>query len=357
MPKPSAPYELHKLYNGEVEVKFFTTGHIYKIHDKKYKRNWEQSPSPSGIAGKMDKGAGLMMYAMSESMKYITRTLRNTSLEDAIEGNEFSLTEMFKKARQAHIDKTQLGQSVGTKSHDYVERLLKALIQAQTTKTQFIVPPVPSINDLQADLLASFTNIATIVKFDSVANAERFAATIAKDINVRTHLWQEAFLVHTACESAREFFVAAVKQGVLRPLSVEKIVHSRKYFFTGRFDSILEFTKPFSWRGYGIPKGIYIVDFKTSNKSVDYPMGIYPNFLPQVGLYDVALCEEFPEWRDKITGHLILGSSKHGDGFFPYVAKDREANRQWGIDLVPVVEHMHLGEKELRGVDLYGGKK
>ena len=357
MPKPAAEFVLHRLYKGEVEIKVFPKSHTYKVYDPRNKRNWEISPSATGLTGTMEKGAGLMVYAMSESMKYLDRQFTNKSLKSMVEDEKFNFKDLFRQARQAHIDKSGLGKRVGTASHSFVEELLKSLKQSQDKGAQFIVPPVPRATDLSSELRQSWENIIEVYKFDKIETVEKYREIVNKDIEVRGRLWQETLMVQRACEGAREFFVEAVKQGVLKVWAVEQLVHSRKYFFSGQFDCILEFVKPFTWRGYPIAAGVYITDFKTSNPAVDYPMGIFPNHLAQVGLYDVAYCEEFPEVAERITAHLILGSSKHGLGFHPYVSNKRDRNRKWGVGLVPTNEYMHQADKELKGLNLYGGGK
>lgn len=356
MPKPPAPFVLHTLYKGQVEIKELVNSHTYKVNDPANSREWEVSPSATGLTGTMEKGAGLMVYAMSEAMKYMDRQFTNLSVKSAIENPDFTLKEMFKKARQAHIDKSGLGKRVGTASHNYVEELLKALQQSQKRHLQFVVPPAPMAIDLKAELKQSWLNIIEVYNFDKIETVDKYREIVNRDIEVRSLLWQEALMLQRTCVSAREFFIAAVKAGVVKVWAVEQIVHSRELFFSGRFDCILEFVKPFEWRGYTIAKGVYITDYKTSNPGVDYPMGIFPNHLAQTGLYDVAYCEEFPEVKDRITGHLILGSSKHGLGFHPYVSTKRNRNRNWGKALVPVMEYMHQAEKELKGLNIYGGK-
>lgn len=356
MPKPPAQFELLTLYKGEVQIKYFPNSHSYKINDPKNGRNWEISPSVTGVTDKMEKGAGLMMYAMSEAMKYMDQTFHNKSMRSMIDDSDFTLTQFFKDARMAHKTKTGLGQRVGTASHDYVEKLLRAFKRSQDTNTGFVVPPVPRALDVRAELEQSYRNILEVVNMKSMKDIDKYKELVLRDINIRSLIWQEAMMVQNACDAAREFFVAAAKLGAIKVWKVEQFVHSRKLFVTGRFDCILEFTKDFTWRGYTIYTGIYFCDFKTSNAAVDYPMGIFPNHLAQVGLYDVAYCEEFSEIKDRIKGHLILGSSKYGEGFHPYVSLKRERNCNWAIALVPVMEFMHQGEKELKGLNLYGEK-
>lgn len=359
MPRPPAQFEIIKLYKGKVEIKYYPKSHAYKIHDAEYARNWEKCPSVTGLTGNMDKGAGLMMYAMSEAMKYMDRQFINTSMKNAIEDPKFSIKEMFKSARAAHISKSDLGKRVGTTSHEYVEKLLRSLMKSQKAGTEFLIPTAPSAIDLRTELNDSWNNILDLYvdRFDKLENVDKFREIITKDIELRGLVWQEAQMVEKATTAARDFFVQAVKQGALKVWDVERLVHSRKLFVSGRFDSVLEFVKPFTWRGYTIPIGIYITDFKTSNAAIDYPMGIFPNYLPQLGLYDIAYCEEHPSMRERITGHLILGSSKHGDGFHPYVSSDRERNRQWGELLSPLNEFIYQGTKELKHLDLYGAKQ
>ena len=236
------------------------------------------------------------------------------------------------------------------------EKLLKAFKKAQDTGTQFIVPPVPRAMDLASELKQSWANIIDVYDFKTMGQIDKYREVISRDVEVRSLIWQESLMVQNACEGAREFFIAAAKQGAIRVWAVEQLCHSREMFISGIFDSVLEFVKEFVWRGYPIGTGIYITDYKTSNPGVDYPMGIFPNHLAQVGVYDVAYCEEHPEMLNKIKGHLILGSSKHGEGFHPYVSLKRKRNREWAKALVPVLECMHQAEKELKGLQLYGGK-
>lgn len=356
MPKPPAKFELFTMYKGEVQVKFFPNSHTYKILDPKYKRNWEVSPSATGVTDKMEKGAGLMMYAMSEAMKYMDQVFMNKPFRLMVDDEKFTLTQLFKDARQAHKDKSALGKRVGTTSHAYVEALLTAFKKAQDTGTQFVVPQVPRAVDLANELRESYENIIGVYSFKTMKDVEKYREVVNRDIEVRAKIWQEAMMIQNACEAARQFFLAAAKAGALRVWAVEQFVHSRELFVSGKFDSILEFVKNFTWRGYTIYTGVYITDFKTSNPAVEYPMGIFPNHLAQVGMYDVAYCEEHPEVMDRIKGHLILGSSKTGEGFHPYVSTKRERNRQWAIALAPVLEFMHQGEKELKGLQLYEGK-
>lgn len=357
MPKPPAEFELLRLYGGQVEVKFLINSHTYKVNDPKYGRVWEVSPSVTGLTDSMEKGAGLMVYAMSEAMKYMDRTFLNKPFKTMVDDPEFTLQKMFKEARQAHLDKSALGKRVGTDSHSYVETLLKNFKKAQDEGGSFSVPPVPRASDLADELKQSWLNIIEVYEFKDPATVDKYREVVNRDIEVRGRIWAEAFMVQHACQAAREFFVAAAKQGALRVWAVEQFVHSREFFFSGKFDAILEFIKPFVWREYPIGVGVYFTDFKTSNPGVDYPMGIFPNHLPQVGLYDVAYCEEHPQLADRIKGHMILGSSKTGGGFHPYVSLKRERNREWGKSLVPVVEFMHQGEKELKGLQLYGGNR
>lgn len=355
MPKPPAEFRLYKRYGGDVQIKFYPNSHRYKVYDEKYKRDWEISPSATGLTGSMDKGTGLMVYAMSEAMKYIDNLAGSRTLKFMIDDEKFTLKQMFKDARAAHIKKSNLGKEVGTKSHAWVEELLNRVEAQQKTKSQLIVPAIPKAKDIKTELSDSWAKISDVHKIEKRKDLEKFFSTIERDVDIRSQMWEEATMIQNSCLAAKEFFVAAIKDRVLYVHGVEQIVHSRKHFFTGLFDSILEFKAPFTWKGYTIPKGIYVTDFKTSNAGTDYPMGIYPNYLAQAGLYDIALCEEFPEWDKKLTGHLILGSSKHGDGFRPYVAEDRKRNCEWAASLPKVMHHMQLGERELKGKNVYGG--
>lgn len=339
-----------------MQIKFYPNSHKYKVYDPKNGRNWEVSPSFTGMTDKMEKGAGLMMYAMSEAMKYMDQVFTNKGLRQMVDDDKFTLGQLFVDARQAHRDKSALGKRVGTASHKYVETLLKSFKRAQDTGTQFVVPQVPRAIDLASDLRESWQQIVSVYDFTTIKDVEKYREVVNRDIEVRGRIWNESMMVQNACEAARAFFVAAARAGALKVWAVEKTVHSRKLFVSGRFDAILEFTKNFTWRGFTITAGVYFTDFKTSNPAVDYPMGVFPNHLAQIGGYDVAYCEEHPEVADRIKGHLVLGSSKTGGGFHPYVSLKRERNRKWAIALAPVMEYMHQGEKELKGLNYYKGK-
>lgn len=357
MPRPPAEFELLKLYGGKVQVRFYPKSHTYKVNDPEYGHNWEIAPSVTGLTDSMEKGAGLMVYAMSEAMKYMDRVFQNKPLRAMVDDPKFDFKQLFKDARKAHLDKSSLGKRVGNASHEYVQSLVSSYKLAQDTGATWKVPLVPRALDIKEELRQSWLNIIDVFDFKTMTNVDKYREIIARDAEVRGQLWNEALMVQRACQSSREFFLAAGNAQALKVWGVERVVYSRKLFFIGRFDMLIEFVRNFTWQGYTIPAGVYMTDFKTSNPAVDYPMGIFPNFLAQVGLYDVAYCEEFPSALDRITGHLILGSSKAGDGFHPYVSKFRERNREWGMALRPVVEYMHQADKELKGLQLYGGKK
>lgn len=357
MPKPPAEFELLKLYKGEVQIRFYPGRHTYKVNDPEFNHNWEVAPSVTGLTDSMEKGAGLMVYAMSEAMKYMDKVFHNKSLHAMVDDDKFTFQQFFKDARKAHIDKSALGKRVGTATHDYVGALLNSYKLAQDTGTTWKVPVVPKALDLKEELRQSWLNIIDVYAFNDPKQVDKYREVVNRDIEVRSLIWNETLMVQRACQASREFFLAAAKANVLKVWAVEQPIYSRKYFFVGRFDAIIEFVADFTWLGYTIPAGVYVADLKTSNPGVDYPMGIYPNHLAQVGLYDVGYCEEFPAVLDRIKGHLLLGSSKTGSGFHPYVSLERERNREWGKSLVPVVEYTHQAEKDLKGLDLYGSKK
>lgn len=357
VPRPPAEFELLHLYKGKVQMKYFPNSHTYKVYDLENDRDWEVSPSATGLTDKMEKGAGLMMYSMSEAMKYMDQVFQNKPLRVMVDDEKFTFKKLFQDARQAHKTKSDLGKRVGNATHDYVERLLKNFKTAQDSGTQFKVPAIPRAMDLASDLQESWMNIVNVYDFKTPAIVDKYREVVNRDITMRKDIWSEALMVQRACEAAKDFFVAAAKAGAIRVWAVEQMVHSREYFYSGRFDAILEFVEEFVWREYPIHAGVYIADLKTSNPGVDFPMGLFPNHLAQTGLYDVAYCEEYPEVAKRIKGHLLLGSSKHGDGFHPYVSLKRGRNRKWAKSLVPVMEYMHQAEKELKGLQLYGGSK
>lgn len=357
MPKPPAKFELLRLYKGEVQIKFYPGKHTYKVFDPKYNRDWEIAPSATGLTDSMEKGAGLMVYAMSEAMKYMDNVFQNKPLRQMVDDEKFTFKQLFQEARGAHIKKSQLGKRVGTASHSFVEALLTSYKEAQDNGTNWKVPVIPRALDIKEELRQSWLNILDVYDFKTLTQVEKYREVVNRDTQVRGQIWNESLMVQRACQAAKEFFLAAAKAQVLKVWAVEQTVYSRELFVVGRFDSIIEFVRDFVWRGYTIPAGVYVADLKTTNPGTDYPMGIYPNHLAQLGIYDVAYCEEFPTVLERIKGHLVLGSSKTGEGFHPYASLERERNRAWGKSLRPTVEYMHQAEKELKGLQLYGGDK
>lgn len=357
MPRPPAEFELVKLYKGEVQIRFYPNSHTYKVLDSEYGHQWEVCPSVTGLADEMSKGAGLMVYAMSEAMKYMDKVFQNKSLRQMVDDPEFNFKKFFQDARKAHIEKSGLGKRVGTASHEYVKDLLVSYMEAQNSGQTWKVPVVPQAVDLKEDLRQSWLNIIDVQPFKDLKQVDKYREVVSRDIEVRAAIWNEAIMEQRSCTSARAFFVAAAKAQVLKVWGVEQMVYSRTLFAVGTFDSILEFVRPFPWDGYTIPAGVYVADLKTSNAGHDYPMGIYPNHLFQMGGYDVLYTEEFPGTDERFTGHLALGSAKDGSGFHPYASLQRERNREWFKSMRPVVEYMHQAEKELKGINLYGAKK
>lgn len=357
MPRPPAEFELIKLYKGKVQIRFYPKSHTYKVLDGEYGHNWETCPSVTGIVDQMAKGGGLMAYAMSEAMKYMDQTFKNKSLRQLVDDPKFEFKTFFQEARKAHIEKSNQGKRIGTAAHSYFEQLLVSYMDAQNKGGTWKVPLVPRAIDLKEDLRQSWLNIIEVQPFATVAQVDRYRETVDKDIRIRMAIWDEALKEQRACQSVREFFLAAAKAQVLKVWGVEQMVYSRTRFVIGRFDAILEFVRPFVWNGYTIPAGVYVSDLKTSNASKDYPMGIYPNHLCQMGGYDVLYTEEYPGTQERFTGHLALGSAKDGSGFHPYASLQRERNCEWFKALRPVAEYMHQADKELKGLQLYGGEK
>jgi hypothetical protein len=102
--------------------------------------------------------------------------------------------------------------------------------------------------------------------------------------------------------------------------------------------------------------GRYIVDFKSTNASSESPKGIYPEYLAQCAVYEVAIIEEHPD--RKYDGYLILNGSKQ-----PYTDKKtgqeypvfnthfsfrNEQHREWAKLLARNKELIYAANKEMK---------
>jgi len=105
-------YELIKLYDGKVEVKFFPKTHCYMV-------NGTRAKSVTGIIGLKDKSGALVPWALEEGAKSLLAVLESGKkiTEESIVKSVFASQEAKEKAAD-----------LGTAIHDWIEQYIKAKI-------------------------------------------------------------------------------------------------------------------------------------------------------------------------------------------------------------------------------------
>lgn len=115
-----AETEIHKLYNGEIELTFYPNSHQYKI-DKK------NVPSVTSITGLIDKSRPLLIWAERLSRESLTKNIGKKLTAEIIEEAVTQHSKIKKEAADA-----------GTMVHDYAESYIKARINGE---------PIPEVSD------------------------------------------------------------------------------------------------------------------------------------------------------------------------------------------------------------------
>ena len=110
--------------------------------------------------------------------------------------------------------------------------------------------------------------------------------------NKLSELSKEAF-------GAYEAFRGWFNQTKPKVLATEQIIYSKELDYAGTFDALMD-----------IDSQVVLVDIKTTNTSRSAPLGIYPEYLLQLGAYALAHHEEFPEQR--IDDLMIVRVGKDG---------------------------------------------
>lgn len=137
----------------------------------------------------------------------------------------------------------------------------------------------------------------------------------AADIGTIAHNWIESWCNGTILPdptnrevlNAVTAFKKFIKEHDYKPIVAERPVFSRKYNYAGTLDGV-------AW----YEGKLVISDNKTSS-------GIYESMFAQMGGYDVALTEEYPNLP--IQGHLIINCTKEGDLNTSY-SENRELHRK-----------------------------
>jgi len=82
-------------------------------------------------------------------------------------------------------------------------------------------------------------------------------------------------------------------------LATEQIIYSKKYDYAGTYDVLLD-----------LDGKVVLCDIKTTNASRSAPLGIYPEYLLQLGAYSLAHHEENP--LEKVDDLMVIRVGKDG---------------------------------------------
>lgn len=291
MPKKQpTKYIESKHYNGEATVRFYPNSHRYYVDDPKKKRHNERLMGTTTVTGILDKSGSLMDWTVSEAMKLVFGMKREKQDTGAWEfvidatrgaivpGKQYTaeeLRDIMIRAKTAYKKKQTRGKDVGSQAHEWLERYLKAFRDGEKLPT-----PIEIDFDPENE-----------VEVDQASNLQ---------------------------ESMKEFTDWFNAQKIDEILGIEYLVYSREQGYCGTFDSLMT-----------INGKTYLIDFKTSNSSWEYPNGVYPEYMAQLAGYDEALCEEFPEYNDKIDGYMVWNASKQKPMFVAQALEHRDMARKW----------------------------
>lgn len=111
-------FEIHKLYNGTVEVKYFPTSHIYMVDGKR-------KSGASTIAGVKDKSTAMVSWALETGAAHLFDLLaegKKLTAEDVIRATYAS-----ENAKNAAAD-------LGTAVHDWCEQYIRFKLKQKGTE-------------------------------------------------------------------------------------------------------------------------------------------------------------------------------------------------------------------------------
>jgi len=283
--------ETYELYGGTVKLDYFPNSHKYVI-------DGDRKIGVTTVTGIINKEA-LMLWPLSEAITY----LKNALSEDTKWTTE-ELGTMVDNSSKAYLKKQLRGTDAGTRAHDYLERWLR-YVNGETKSIEETLTVTP------------------------------LTSTFGKDTSSDEYI--RASDENNLCK-AIDAFKVWYKENNVKMLDVEKIIYSKKYDYCGRFDAILK-----------IDGKVYVADFKTSNPSRDFQHGVYPENFSQLGGYDIAYSEEFPDF--KIDGHAVINLSKKTGKLNIELSEDREVNREFYLATLSVKRSMQFWTNKLKYQD------
>lgn len=376
MAKPSTNFEESLHYGGSVSVKFYPGAHYYAVTDPELGLKAARMGGATSLTGMMNKGMGLMLYPMYEMRKYLKNFFRSTTIEEFFD-SPMSLDDLLKEGTQAHVRKSDRGKSVGTDAHAWVESYLKEGLRVQEKlglktvddivanreayKAEFVYPDILTVEELGVKLRQSYIEIFKAAKPKSIDEYRKLSKLLFADAEIQEALHTEATMLNLSTTAAKAWF----EIHDVFVYGTEDTVYSRKMQICGKYDADLgvRCTDKCNWCYLNGNEeqvinilneegpdhafvGRYITDFKSTNESGEAPKGIYPEYLAQCGIYDLAKTEEHPEIM--YDGHLILNGSKNKGTFNTHYSFERERNRNWGLLLADLKEISYEAGKEIK---------
>lgn len=290
----------HKLYNGEVTLKFSPGNHCYyangkicqgvtsalkTLYDQSDLLEWYSSMASQDIVMHLAPDAWKETLEKAFLEHYKDPNAIQTFNEDQSTVQMFHLTkeilyDLYKKGKNAPLNRSQYGKDVGTQTHEAVDRYHK-------------------------------TGEAFIDKTGIEANDE-------------------------AAQRSLDAYVKWFEQSGLEVVASEVMVYSRIHNYAGTLDRI--YKRP--------DGGLVMGDFKTSNLSRKSPLGIRNSYWSQLGAYMVAYKEEHGV---NFVDAVIVNSPKKGTIKIGYAsdmdATPEELETLWLEDLKALRNHKNIDNK------------
>ena len=358
---------------GAAEVRFYPGNHGYFVTDPGHPDGPKKNARTGGgtsLTGLMAKGQGLMLYPMYEMKKHLKSFFEVTTLQELIDDPETTIEAILAAGTMAHTKKSDLGKNVGTSAHEWVELWSNTLMEAQKSGKKFVAPEIPEVQDISKVLRTGYIRVINALKPKELDDFKKLPRLFLKEIEMQEAIWNEATMVRQSIVAAKQW----LDMHEIKTFGAEGTVYSREFFICGKYDDDWEVTctKKCDWcyrnGNSQLPEedftGRYIVDFKSTNASKDAPKGIYPEYLAQCAIYEMAILEEFPD--RKYDGSLILNGSKK-----PYIEKKKDRktgeeivteypvfnthfsfnsdqHRAWARNLAALKDQLYVANKEMK---------
>lgn len=121
--------ETYKLYNGQIELKFDNTSHMYTVNDKVVY-------GVTSAVGVLNKPA-LLYWAVNMAVEYLDANLTPGMVID-----EVNKTTLLSEAKKAHRNILSTAADIGTAVHEYLEQYIKAGVNKQPLPAMPVNPQI-----------------------------------------------------------------------------------------------------------------------------------------------------------------------------------------------------------------------